>query len=320
MSNYAKADTRTQWFADNYPGARITPNCGVLHTTEGTGWPDYGGGKSAPNYTARPDFANKRLLWRAHFPDEMSARALMNQAGGVETNTANAVQVELVGTCDPKRAKSWNGDGRYLAGTHYIYWPAAPDWAKRDVAAFLKDMNTRHRVALAGPTSWLPYPKSYGSAGGQRMTHAQWREFYGWCGHQHVPENDHGDPGALDFAGILALAKGATTSPTASAETPALQEAGLAADDAQNVKDYVRALLLDGYTTGGVEKPSILDVLVNIQGRFNAQNTQIAALSAAVKALASAQGLDAVAVQASVDAAVKEALSDITLTVTPKAG
>ena len=213
MSTYTQADTRTQWFADNYPGANTDPNCGVLHTTEGTGWPDYGGGKSAPNYTARPDFTSKRLVWRAHFPDEMSSRALMNQPGGVDTNTANVVNVELVGTCDPKHAKSWNGEGRYLAGTHYIFWPAAPDWAKRDLAAFMSDMHTRHGIPLQGPATWLPYPKSYGSTSGQRMTFAQWREFRGWCGHQHVPENDHGDPGSLDFAGILALAKGATLTP-----------------------------------------------------------------------------------------------------------
>lgn len=314
MSTYAKADAKSQWFANAYPGAKINPNCGVLHTTEGTDWPGYGGGKESPNYTAKPDFANKRLVWRAHFPDEMSARALVNAAGGVETNTANAVQVELVGTCDPKHAKSWNGQGRYLAGVHYIYWPTAPAWALRDVAAFLKDMNARHGIALTGPTKWLPYPKSYGSSGGQRMTFAQWRAFYGWCGHQHVPENDHGDPGALDFASILALAKGATSTP----ETPALQEAGLAADDVKKVNDYTRALLLDGYTTGGKAMPSIREILVNIQGRFNSQNAQIATLSAAVKALASSQGLDAAKVQASVDAAVKAALSDYQLSLTKK--
>jgi hypothetical protein len=95
----------------------------------------------------------------------------------------------------------------------------------RDLAAFLKDMKARHGIALTGPTKWLPYPKSYGSSGGQRMTFAQWRAFYGWCGHQHVPENDHGDPGSLDFAGLLALAKGeAAATPITKPETPTLKE------------------------------------------------------------------------------------------------
>lgn len=278
MSNYAKADTRTQWFANAYPGARINPNCGVLHTTEGTGWPDYGGGKSAPNYTARPDFTNKRLVWRAHFPDEMSARALVNAAGGVDTNTANTVQVELVGTCDPKHAKSWNGQGRYLAGRHYIYWPAAPDWAKRDVGAFLKDMHARHRIALTGPAKWLPYPKSYGSSGGQRMSHAQWRAFYGWCGHQHVPENDHGDPGALDFAGILALAKGTQS---ASPAPPALTKEWFDMPIPDAELDRI-ALRVWQYTNPNVTKR---DAYAHLIAAGDPK-----ALAAAVKAVLPAQG------------------------------
>jgi LysM repeat protein len=49
------------------------------------------------------------------------------------------------------------------------------------------------------------------------MTFAQWLRFRGVCGHQHVPENDHRDPGAIDinklmrFAAVeVAKAKGTT--------------------------------------------------------------------------------------------------------------
>lgn len=216
MSNYSKASRGAQWFADRYPGAKITPNCGVLHTTEGASWPSYGGGSYAPTYTANPDIRNRRVLWRAHFPDEMSARALVNAPGGVETNTANAIQVELVGTCDDKHAVEWPGVGK--AGVDYIYWPDAPDWALAAVADFLRDMHARHGIPLDGPDMWLRYgkddrrpgvwPASYG-ASPARLSFSQWREFEGWCGHQHVPENSHGDPGALPFARIVAMAKGA---------------------------------------------------------------------------------------------------------------
>jgi hypothetical protein len=68
--------------------------------------------------------------------------------------------------------------------------------------------------------TWLSYgkdprrpgitPASYG-ASPARMSFAQWQNFTGWCGHQHVPENDHGDPGSMDFARVIALAKGGTT-------------------------------------------------------------------------------------------------------------
>ena len=39
------------------------------------------------------------------------------------------------------------------------------------------------------------------------FTNAQRRAFYGWCGHQHVPENVHGDPGAFPWAKVEAKAK-----------------------------------------------------------------------------------------------------------------
>lgn len=207
MSTYTQADKTTQWFANAYPGAAMTPNCGVLHTTETTGWPGYEAGATAPTYTARPDFTAKRLRFRAHFPDEMSARALVNAPGGVDTNTANVVQLELVGTCDPTHAVSWRVGTKVLrAGIDYVYWPSAPEWALLDVARFILDQHKRHGTPLAGVATWKPYPSSYGSTNGVRLSFAQWRAFKGWCGHQHVPENLHGDPGNLPFARILQLA------------------------------------------------------------------------------------------------------------------
>lgn len=208
MSTYGPADTKAQWFANAYPGSRIKPNVVVLHTTEGTSWNGYGGGSIAPNYTARPDFARKRLDWRAHFPDEMSSRALENHAGGVETNTLNAVQVELVGTCDPAHVHSW---GSMRAGRDYIYWPDAPDWALAGVAEFLADQHHRHGLQLEAP-SFLAYPASYGNSR-VRFSGAKWESFYGVCGHQHVPENDHGDPGAFPIDKVLQLAAGGAARP-----------------------------------------------------------------------------------------------------------
>lgn len=185
MSNYAAADTKTQWFASSYRGSPTKPNNGVLHTTEGTGWPSYDGGASAPHYTGLPLIKQKRLAWRAHFPDEMSSRALRNEAGGVETNTLHAIQVELIGTCALGTHLKWK-----LLGYPHIYWPKAPEWALIEVAKLVADMYMRHGVAIRGPGQpWLAYPKSYGSVNGQRMSFTQWRNHYGWAGHQHIPEN-----------------------------------------------------------------------------------------------------------------------------------
>lgn len=205
VSNYHRADRKAQWFEDKYPGAVMDPNCVVLHTTEGTTWPGYSGGAVAPNYTAKPSFAKERLNWRAHFPDERSARALENHAGGVETNTLNVVQVELVGTCDPAHRRTW---GSRKAGVDYIYWPDAPDWALRDLGEFLADQHARHGTRLEAPCKFAAYPGSYGTRNGVRMTGREWLNFYGVCGHQHVPENVHGDPGALDIDAVLGFARG----------------------------------------------------------------------------------------------------------------
>jgi hypothetical protein len=207
----------TAYFYQNrYGGDLMEVNVIVLHTTEGRNLPDYGGGGSAPNLTAVPDFAAKKLKWYQHFDFDRSSRALVNLSGGVETNTNNVAQVELVGTCDPATHAKWKA-----AGYEHIYWPEAPDWALRDVADFLAWTHAQHGVPLTGPAKWPAYPGSYGSGGGQRMTGAQWDAFHGVCGHMHVPENVHGDPGAIDFDELLRLAKGgAPAAPVPTEEEP----------------------------------------------------------------------------------------------------
>jgi len=181
-------------------------NVVVLHTTEGRTLPGYDGGAMAPNLTAVPDLAAKKLNWYQHFDIDRSSRALQNLSGGVETNTLNVTQVELVGTCDPATHREWGS-------APHIYWPEAPDWALQEVAEFLAWMHAQHGVPLSGPAKWPAYPGSYGSSSGARMSGAVWNAFKGVCGHLHVPENNHGDPGAIDFDRIIALAKGTITPP-----------------------------------------------------------------------------------------------------------
>ncbi|MEU5425528.1 peptidoglycan-binding protein [Streptomyces olivoreticuli] len=195
--------SRSYWYGNRYDGSEIDPNCGILHTTEGTSLPSYDGGSNAPNITAVPNFATKKLDWYQHYSFDRSARALVNKAGGVETNTLNCIQVELVGTCDPDNARTWDGD---KAGEDYIYWPDAPDWALDGLAEFLAWNNKNKGIPLAGPSQWLAYPSSYGDTDA-RMSFSTWTAFKGWAGHQHVPENDHGDPGDIDFAKLIAKAQ-----------------------------------------------------------------------------------------------------------------
>ncbi|MGW0943653.1 peptidoglycan-binding protein [Streptomyces sp. NPDC002623] len=202
--------SQTRRYQGKFGGDDMEVNVVVLHTTEGSSLPDYGGGASAPTLTAVPDLEARRLKWYQHFDIDTSARALLNLPGGVETNTNNVCQVELVGTCDPATHKKWT-----KAGTAHIYWPDAPDWALQGVAEFLAWMHAKHGVPLSGPSRWPAYPTSYANGGGQRMNDAQWNAFRGVCGHMHVDENLHGDPGAIDFAKLIAFAEEAAGAPSA---------------------------------------------------------------------------------------------------------
>lgn len=200
-----------------FPGSAMESNVICWHSTEGRSVPTYGSGSSkgasAPNFTVLPDFKNRRALWYQHFDFDESSRALVNLGGGVETNTANVCQIEIVGTCDPRYRSSWSG---YKSGVDYLFVPDAPDWFLDDLADFAAWAHLNHGVRLEAKRPngsallFKPYPSSYGTKADNevRLTGTEWQEFYGHCGHQHVPENLHGDPGNFDIVTLLALAKG----------------------------------------------------------------------------------------------------------------
>lgn len=241
---YPPANATVQWFEGRFGGSRMDVNVACVHTTETTGWPGYGGGAMAPNVTGRPRIRGRRLDWRQHFRANTSSRALRNLTGGVETNTLNVFQLELVGTCDESKRSRW---GTQRAGVDYIFWPDPPDWALRDVADLLRWLHADHDVPLVAPSLWLAYgpdprrpgiaPASYGKESPARMTGAQWRRFTGVCGHQHVPENVHGDPGAFPIDRVLALAKGGDPAPTP-APTPTPAPAPQPGDDDMPMQRY----------------------------------------------------------------------------------
>ncbi|MFG2923872.1 peptidoglycan-binding protein [Streptomyces sp. NPDC048305] len=200
---YPKADASSQWFHAAYQGDTMPhPNVIVLHTTEGSSFPSYGGGGSAPTFTIKGGTV------RQHFYANESARALVNAAGGVQTNTLNAVQIELVGTCDK------GGPG--------LYWPDADDADLAALADLVKWLTDTYPIPVVSTSKpWLAYPSSYGSARGQRMSFSEWENFNGICGHMHVPENDHGDPGNFPIKRLIELVKGAKPSTGGGTTAPA---------------------------------------------------------------------------------------------------
>ncbi|MER7497116.1 peptidoglycan-binding protein [Streptomyces pharetrae] len=218
---YPGAIRGTHWYGDTYKGDLLDPNVLALHTTEGTGIVSYSNGASAPHLTAKPNFKTRAFDVYQHFALNRSARALVNLPGGVETNTNNVIQLELVGTCDPKHKTAWNG---LKAGVDYVYWPDAPEWAYDALADLIAWMHTHMDIPLSGPSQWPAYPASYGATSA-RMTFKEWNSFKGICGHLHAPENSHGDPGNIPFAKILAKAKalvdkGDTKPPAGGGPTP----------------------------------------------------------------------------------------------------
>lgn len=146
-------------------GAKI-----VWHTTEGRSVDGavqaYRAGRSAPHFTLHPQTG--RLV--QHVAMDVAARALRHPAGIVETNKAHAIQVELVGFA--KESPSWDADDYARIARLAREIEAACGVPRKSLATF-----RRTQVVHLSPAKWLR-----GS---------------GHCGHQHVPGNDHHDPGAL---------------------------------------------------------------------------------------------------------------------------
>lgn len=143
----------------------------VWHTTEGTSLPDYGG--SAPHFTIDPRADNR--LWQ-HIPIDRAARALKGKgAAGVATNGAHAIQVEIIG---------FAGDTDNWPADYYDRLRELADWVERN--AGVKPVETVDFQDRAHP-----------------MSVAKWRAYKGHCGHQHVPGQDHWDPGEFRIAEII---------------------------------------------------------------------------------------------------------------------
>jgi len=167
----------------------------LLHSTEGStiagAVSAYRAHNSWPHMTV--DCGRREIV--QHLPLNVAARALRNDPGGAdETNKDGTilVQIELVGFAGSPRSI---GDDAGL------------EWLGREVLA---PIARRTGVPLVSTVNWVAYPASYGKRAAQRLSPAAWDAYSGVLGHQHAPDNDHGDPGAIDIDRILAAAGGAT--------------------------------------------------------------------------------------------------------------
>lgn len=166
---------------------------GVLHTTEGGSIAGaegaYRSSNSWPHFTVGQDGTVHQ-----HVSISRAARSLQNAAGGVETNRGGAIQIEVVGYASKPS------------------WPAAQVNAMKGLMRWIE--------ANTGIRQYGPKFSGSGQAGLRNtleFSNAYWTSFNGWCGHQHVPENSHWDPGAIE---LILLFSAPLPTPTPTPPTP----------------------------------------------------------------------------------------------------
>jgi hypothetical protein len=202
---YPRANRTAQNFqpALNRPAMR-TVNVLVLHTTEGTSWPGYAGGRQAPTFTINCTSGAPQV--RQHFPLPCAAMALVQPSGSLSTNRLNVAQVELVGTGG--WASPANRSRPYTVSGPHTDWTRPDDMMLRAVADLIAWLHKEWEVPLKAP---IPFDNWAGN-NTHRMTASQWAGFTGICGHSHVWGNYHTDPGSFPIAACLKLAAGGTVS------------------------------------------------------------------------------------------------------------
>ncbi|HZF32263.1 MAG TPA: hypothetical protein VE914_00515 [Candidatus Angelobacter sp.] len=167
------------------------PFRGVIHTTELMDFKpskrNYFGKFDPPHFTLVMEKGEPRFY--QHFPITVAARSLENPPGGVETNRRSAIQIELV-------------------------WKAAEiDKLPQAMVERLWDwMRWVETQAGVNGSNYAEFKgiEAKGLTGAARMTGDEWNAFDGWCGHQHVPENVHWDPGKLDIGRLVRITRPGT--------------------------------------------------------------------------------------------------------------
>jgi hypothetical protein len=169
----------------------------VLHTTETAGVPAYRKkNKEGELKSVHPHLTYHAAArsWVQHVEFDTAARALRNDKGGVQTNRDQALQVEIVSYSNRHIAEAkpktriWVAD---LKPEHLA-----------DIREFLVFAHDEFGVEMKWPGRQA-FSSKQANAKGFRLGFDEWDQFGGVCAHQHVPEQDHWDTGALDWAGLL---------------------------------------------------------------------------------------------------------------------
>lgn len=173
------------------------PNALVVHSTEGSTIAGAVATMEANNSSSHAICDPKTGEFRELLSWDRPARSLRNRSGGVETNNRPGIwQLEVVGRAE--------------------HIPTYDDVWHEQLADWIRWLCETLDVPLVAPYPFKPYPESYGLDNGLRISNAEWATVEGIIGHQHIPENTHGDPG--DISRTLAHLIG-DTPPMAPADT-----------------------------------------------------------------------------------------------------
>ena len=172
------------------PVFSFLPWRGVLHTTESYGTPPHALQDNVnffkpPNKPNWPHFTvdPRGKAINQHIPLNIGSRALRD--GTVTHNGAHCIQIEIVGKADD--TQTWS-----LLELDVI------KYLMREIENLVPIPRVSSRAFLDKSLVW--------SVPNNRMTEDEWKNFSGWCGHQHVPlPNDHYDPGAINILYLLGL-------------------------------------------------------------------------------------------------------------------
>lgn len=148
----------------------------VDHSTETARIPSYGdpkGNNRAPHFTVDRDG-----LVLQHQPINRAARALRNEAGGVQTNRMGkyCVQIERVG---------YAKEGDDIPAAQLLSMQLLHQWI------FAQTGTKRYWRGKKGGGH------CYGTNSPCRMSDYEWTNFSGICAHAEVPENSHWDVGSF---------------------------------------------------------------------------------------------------------------------------
>lgn len=254
------------------PRRAAAPSRIVLHTTETDRLPGYKKGGSAPHLTVgvgdpgslKHEPPGVVRLWQ-HVSLDRTARALKHPSGTPETNHmgAHCVQIEIV---------TYVGDqpNHGIVGNKGKLPPPLTEalaGVVREVLLAVGDMDIDEFPALWSATN------SSGSDAVQRMTARQWEQFNGICGHQHVPDNSHWDPGAFDIKTFVKLVKsessgsGAVPAPLPEdrAEWPLLFEEGDRDLQVSVIRGILQALGYGDFTPSDLYNSKVANAVLAFQ-------------------------------------------------------